>query len=1271
MWQKAGMKRADGGETPISEEAWEELLARMAPPSIPIEVIEKMPTLRRNLSRLSGAKSALVIAGLCTDERYQSNVIRFDWLSRLLLSYGAGNRKARRDEFKHYLNTVLVEAGVNRLEDPPEENFIDIIPTSRGNFRIFTGYFEKASSFTESIVSAFEMLLDHPEKISALNRVYALLKLSEALVARAELDRTSQPKIAPSASILLPPEDRMRALSKRVHFSSGDLTALGIEVDDLRGFVLAEGLFAPNASMDSGNAPLDWYPLLKVEDGICVLSPQSISVAVRVDLIETATRFGVIKPLQLRLLLKQGADVSDSGFLEIDREKVIPLGGQPARDFVYEISSGRFVHVIQTVDSFDGWPDRAFGSTTSCPNDLLEAIKESVKSVRDHTRNQPEFTDGITLWLAGGWGAAQSVRLDFHEDNWPVAFLEPADAAVVGVCENGRLKDVWRLTKIDQKMQDAGYEFISANGLLNEFQWWRDTELSLIPPHMVDVLPPFIINYDTNLLLTAREEARLATDRASRLHPRLGWILTTRLDRQELSGPPKPIYVSASRVRALQLLGCATHEDGTWWVAVGATEEADLSTTFETWKATLEWASIVMSAAMPLLGVNWTTPLEFILKIETQADDIPRYLLDQIAVASSIEVELQGEIIRLTIKSDWHWALNSAENNAEVELAARILAGACMRFGIEPNLTDLRSLALKVAGSSDFRFRHALQAVRAIDSLRGLNLVGKTPYLSKSAAALMKCGSAWEVRPRSEGSIIRGKDECIKFLTDANYNLLEKLIMWVRNFDKRELVSACLRSMQGALAEMRNWENTASALRAIHGASQDIENSLQATSNANGVLRASAIIAEIAAAEGRPTGGRQVGGMDLEELQALALLVFLTGDMLPPIYADRINPTLKISPGGDVLYDHEFQERTIKETAVIRHTRERNAAVDEYRERFSSKRNPSSVEEEFDRAILAEFGVRHAVLRELSYGLVRIAERLNQGVFALRRRVLLDELSAITGFDFGPLVDRYTLKARPLWAEFPPGSTVADRDVSKFDRRYSLIGRPFLALDDAHDPELVLAPAVFERTLVHNISGAMTGTLQNGFWSSREMRSFASSSGSQAGIEFNDEVARDLKGMGMDAWPSALPSRWLNTKKTPEVVRLGDIDVLAISQNRKVVWIIEAKDLKLCRTLGETCRRLGEYRGVSDARGRPDALLRHLRRVSYMRTNADKLAAVLNISSVSKICGLIVVNSHQPMNQLRGEFRADAHVISLEDIAEIPWGDGWKYESGSGVDGPF
>lgn len=252
-------------------------------------------------------------------------------------------------------------------------------------------------------------------------------------------------------------------------------------------------------------------------------------------------------------------------------------------------------------------------------------------------------------------------------------------------------------------------------------------------------------------------------------------------------------------------------------------------------------------------------------------------------------------------------------------------------------------------------------------------------------------------------------------------------------------------------------------------------------------------------------------------------------------------------------------------------------------------------------------------------------------------------------------LERMTLPRRPSWSHLPPGATISDYDHAKFDRRFSLVGRPLLALTDGDDPLLAVAPAVIERAIRHNAAGAVMGVLQGQFWCSSEMRTFASRRGAAVGLEFNEEVARKVAELGLVAWASAKPSWCLNHRATDALKQLGDVDILAVSANKRVVWVIEAKDLKLCRTQGEAARRLSEYRGRAAADGKPDKMLRHLRRVEYLRLHSADLVQRLGLPAQPVVRGLVVVQAPQPMQFHGMDCGPDGRVLMLDELPAVPW----------------
>jgi hypothetical protein len=223
----------------------------------------------------------------------------------------------------------------------------------------------------------------------------------------------------------------------------------------------------------------------------------------------------------------------------------------------------------------------------------------------------------------------------------------------------------------------------------------------------------------------------------------------------------------------------------------------------------------------------------------------------------------------------------------------------------------------------------------------------------------------------------------------------------------------------------------------------------------------------------------------------------------------------------------------------------------------------------------------------------------------------------------------------PPFPQFPTAWnwSEADFDLSRFDRRYSIINRPLPAMNDEVDPLLLIAPIFISDACMYSLSGLMNGNLNNNYWHSDEAGAYAGKQGHAAGEKFEDSVAARLRKFGMEAW-SRRELSWALSKKFD--AQLGNIDVLAISPDRRRVWVIETKNLKLCRTEAEVASRLSEYRGRTtvDSKGRekPDKMLRHIRRVRYLRERNHALCRRLKLDSPPEVKGLIVVDSPQPMN---------------------------------------
>jgi hypothetical protein len=73
---------------------------------------------------------------------------------------------------------------------------------------------------------------------------------------------------------------------------------------------------------------------------------------------------------------------------------------------------------------------------------------------------------------------------------------------------------------------------------------------------------------------------------------------------------------------------------------------------------------------------------------------------------------------------------------------------------------------------------------------------------------------------------------------------------------------------------------------------------------------------------------------------------------------------------------------------------------------------------------------------------------------------------------------------------------------------------------------------------------------------------------------------------------------------------------------------------------------------VQDSKGRekPDKLLRHIRRVEYLRARLPALAKNLKLDQLQSVKGLLIVDAPQPMNFHMLDQLADAESVFLDAI---------------------
>lgn len=1241
------------------------IIAANAPPDTPSGAITNTPKLYSFFRKLDAIGTASMLAGLQTFSDHQANY-RLEWAARLALVAGSGNILPNPPQLRTLLNDLLEKSRVNRLEDPLEDVMVSAIPTAQGDYRLLTGLWEKAAHHTESVLRAFERLPDDEQKQAALIRAYALLQISDLICERSNLAANAMGVSNPREPMRLTGVGLLATAKARVEFGWDELTALGVTKEILTPFLLPPTGFADLLEKALGDSELEFRPLVQTEAGIAVVAPTNLSTAIRSHLINLAIAGGQGDALRRKLLLVHSEIIETGSFTRMVGQ--ISAFGHDGycREHIQKLCEGRYVHAIQAIDGFGAWPKNAFCADSDVGSNAFgNALGGAIATAQAEIEAKADFVAGVSFVFLSGWGSGHSFSWPRNAamSRWQIIFMEPEDAMFLGACEDGKIEDIWRMDKQRELVAAQGFHFQNANGLLNIFEWWRSTNSMFIPEHVLDAQPPTTIYFDTNLLLEARREAVEALGRHCLPTPSGNPLLVLRLDIKSHFSGRQPVFASMAAAKSGILMAAVECERGVVWVQLMTDrDDPNAFDAHETWSALLAWAGRLLDPFLRQHGLQLNKPILIRFVVGFQKDRDLQDMTDaEILETVSIGWDHVSGCIGLFAAPAWHVGLQRKENIAEAVLAANFLSGVASATGTTISPAHLVDFAVKEIGSPFARWRHSFLAERPIDMLKALGLVPRFRAIPQSAAALVKTGLGWMSHSRSDGYLIEGKAECRAFLDDQHNRLLQSLLIEVAKYDRHSLVGACLTAIQAAQGDGRGWQETALALQSIHGRQEDFDVSFNQGGKANAVIRAASMLVELAVAESPVSGGKPIGYFDFDELQAHAALLFKNADTIPAIEGGWIKATIKIAPTGDVLLDRSFEEASLQKVAEIRHQGERDSKAERQGNTSTDSGGMSDPGAALTAAIEAEFGVGDDLYFGFANALSIIAETVKSGVFSMRRSELR---MAVNGQDeqlrdLAPLIDRYTLPCRKGWAATPAGVSARDYDLAKFDRRFSLIGRPIVAIDDDNDPLLMLAPGVVERSLFHNLGGALTGGLQNEFWSSREMQKFAGRRGDETGLAFNDELARELVALGLEAHASAKLTWCLNHKGTDEVKRLGDVDVLVISHERTRVWVIEAKDLKMCRTLGETARRLSEYQGITKANGKPDNLMKHLNRVDYVRKHAADLKNRFKLPRVPHVSGMVVVGSPQPMEMIAIKGGKDAVTVRKESLLQVPWDDGY------------
>ncbi len=303
------------------------------------------------------------------------------------------------------------------------------------------------------------------------------------------------------------------------------------------------------------------------------------------------------------------------------------------------------------------------------------------------------------------------------------------------------------------------------------------------------------------------------------------------------------------------------------------------------------------------------------------------------------------------------------------------------------------------------------------------------------------------------------------------------------------------------------------------------------------------------------------------------------------------------------------------------------------------------VEDKFESSWHDEYGVSMDDVLAILEHFENLGYEKKNAVYKIEHDDLLESISntTINKEKISKFITEFTLSERKCWDVAPDGFKVGDISPWRFKRRLSVVAKPLISIGDSY----LVSPSLIRKGLAYLISNSYDGTLDGGFFRSKQMKSWIGGMRDKSGHAFNIQAKSEFEKLGMLALSDVKVSQILGTKTEKNY---GDVDVLAWKPESNTVLLVECKDLEFAKTQGEIAKQVYEFRGLCKADGSPDRLKKHLERCSILRNNIERLGKFLKVGKIEKLFVILLFKQVVPVHyeQVSGDF--DVKIVFFDEL---------------------
>jgi hypothetical protein len=387
---------------------------------------------------------------------------------------------------------------------------------------------------------------------------------------------------------------------------------------------------------------------------------------------------------------------------------------------------------------------------------------------------------------------------------------------------------------------------------------------------------------------------------------------------------------------------------------------------------------------------------------------------------------------------------------------------------------------------------------------------------------------------------------------------------------------------------------------------------------------------------------------EFDALQAMVSALIHYASHSDAVHHGIAAPVVKICGTGELKLDVSYHQTVVTPYISGQFQRGFRSAADSYASNFPAstaeqeESNADDLPDDFISAVQAEYGLAPARIGHLLRLWEDDALERNELIVCTTKATFIERL-AKGGFstdEIDSLFEAFVLKPRSQWDSTPSGFRKEDWYPWRFSRRLSLFSRPLISCGESPEDAFIYAPGFVSETMRAILSRLYRAVFPKEYYHSAEMRAWADSQTLRNGAAFEVRVTDNMLTLGWSA-RSSVKMTELGADKS-----YGNVDVLAWDVSKGHVLVVECKNLRQARTVGEICEKLRNFRGEEK-----DDLHAHLRRFHWLRSNQKEVARITTIEpSKQRLIPLLITNALVPMQFITDLPLPPELILPIQDL---------------------